>query len=109
MIASFVRVRSALLDHLVRPLKERRRDRQAQGLDSLEVDDQFDFRNLLDRQVGRLLALEDTAGVDANQTVPFRQTATVAHHSTGGGEVATLIDSGYPVPERQCAELFFPA
>src|SRR5713101_555337 len=33
-----------LLDHLVGPLQERRRDRQAEGLRGLEVDDQLELR-----------------------------------------------------------------
>ena len=32
--------RTCSLDHLIRPLQERRRDRQAEGLNGLEVDDQ---------------------------------------------------------------------
>ena len=46
-----------LLDHLVCPLKERRRDRQAEGFGGLEVDDQLELGGLLDGQVGRLGAL----------------------------------------------------
>jgi hypothetical protein len=41
----------ALFDHLVRPLQERRRDRQAECLGGLEVDDQLELRWLLDGQV----------------------------------------------------------
>ena len=37
-----------LLDHLIRPLQERRRDRQAQSLGGLEVDRQVISRRLLD-------------------------------------------------------------
>jgi len=37
------------LDHLIRPLQERRRDRQAEGLGGLEVDDQFKGCRLLHR------------------------------------------------------------
>ena len=36
------------LDHLIRPLQERRRDRQAEGLGGLEVDDQLELGGLLD-------------------------------------------------------------
>ena len=41
---------------------------EAERLGGLEVDDQLDFRGLLDRQIGWLLALENPAGVDADQT-----------------------------------------
>ena len=36
------------------------------SLGGLEVDHQVDFRDLLNRQISRLVAFEDTAGVDAN-------------------------------------------
>jgi hypothetical protein len=39
---------ACLLDHLIRPLQERRRDRQAEGLGGLEVDEQFEFAGLFD-------------------------------------------------------------
>jgi hypothetical protein len=57
-----------LLDHLVRPRQQRRRDREAEGLGGLEVDHQLELRGLLDGQVGGLGALGDL--VDASG-VPF--------------------------------------
>jgi hypothetical protein len=42
-----------LLDHLVGAVEKRERDRQAECLSGLEIDDQFDFRGLLNRQIGR--------------------------------------------------------
>ncbi len=38
-------------NHLIRPLQERRRDRQAEGLGHLEVDDQLERLSLLDWQI----------------------------------------------------------
>src|SRR5713101_4479913 len=40
-----------LLNHLIRPLEERRRDRQAQRLGGLEVDDQTNVLYTLDRKL----------------------------------------------------------
>ena len=37
-----------LLDHLIRPLQERRRDRQAEGLGGLEVDDKLHLDGPID-------------------------------------------------------------
>jgi hypothetical protein len=37
-----------LLDDLIRPQQQRRRDREAEGLGGLEVDDEFEFGRLLD-------------------------------------------------------------
>jgi hypothetical protein len=46
------------LDHLIRALQERRRDREAKGIGGLEVDDQLELRSLLDGEVARLRALK---------------------------------------------------
>src|SRR5713101_6164939 len=40
-----------LLDHLIRPQEERLRDRQAEGLGGLEVDDKLELGRLLDGKV----------------------------------------------------------
>jgi hypothetical protein len=58
-----IRFAGPSLDHLVRPLQERLRNRQAERLRGLEVDDQLELRRLLDGQVGRLGALEDLVDV----------------------------------------------
>src|SRR5689334_10553138 len=42
------------IDHLVRPLQERRRDRQAEGSRGLEVDQQIELGRLRDGKVCRL-------------------------------------------------------
>ena len=47
----------------------------------LQVDNKFDFRDLLYRQISRLLAVEDAAGIDANQAIQFIDTASVAHQT----------------------------
>jgi hypothetical protein len=48
-----------LLDHLIRPLQERLRDRQAERLGGLEVDPELKCRWLLDRDIGGLSPTED--------------------------------------------------
>ena len=49
----------ALLDHFIRPPQHRRRDRQAERLRSLEVDDKLKLGGLLDGEVCRLRTLQD--------------------------------------------------
>ena len=61
-----------LFDHLVGAAEQRQWHGDAERLGGLEVYDQFDFRGLLDWQIRWLLALEYSAGVDADQTVVFR-------------------------------------
>ena len=66
------RKKIGLFDHLVGAADQRQRNGKAEGLGSLQVDDQLDFGSLLDRQIGRLLTLENLGGVATGQTVRFR-------------------------------------
>jgi hypothetical protein len=50
-------------DHAIRPEEERRRNRQAEGLDRLRVDQQLESGGLLDRKVGGFRALGDPVQV----------------------------------------------
>src|SRR5258705_8948227 len=45
------------IDHLIRPQQERRRDRQAEGLGGLEVDDEVEPIELLNRQISGVAVL----------------------------------------------------
>ena len=44
-------------------------DFEAERLGGFQVDDQFELGRLLHRQVSRLCALEDSAGIDADLTI----------------------------------------
>src|SRR5260370_982275 len=68
-----------LLDYLIRPLQERRRDRQSESLGGLEVDDQLELGGLLDRQVGRLGALENLIDVNRRALPGAIDVRSVAH------------------------------
>jgi hypothetical protein len=54
-----------LLDQLIGATAQRERHSNAERLRSFQIDDQFDFRRLLDRQIARFLALENPASIDA--------------------------------------------
>src|ERR1035441_5125029 len=58
---------ASLFDHLVGAADYRQWDIQPERLGGLQIDDQFDFGNLLDRQVGGLLTLENANGIVAGQ------------------------------------------
>ena len=51
--------RPRLLDNLIRPQQQRRRDGEAEGLGGLEVYEEFKLDGLVHRQVGRLRAFEN--------------------------------------------------
>src|SRR6266498_1371608 len=93
-------------DHLVRAAEQREWDSEAESLGSLEVYDQLDFRRLHDRQVGRLLALENFPSVDPDQTVIVRFTASVADEAACPDERVILVNRGHGVAKCQYAKLF---
>ena len=53
------------------------------------------------RQVGRLLALEDAAGIDAGLAIRIGEAGAVAHQAAGLDELAQRIDRGHRVAGRQ--------
>src|SRR5262249_26691475 len=95
---------AASFDHLVGACEQRWRNFEAERLGGPKVEDQFNFRGLLDRQIGRLLALENPPGVDAGQTVEVSEIASVTHQAAGRDERAKLEDRGNRVVKGQCRE-----
>src|SRR5258705_1948942 len=60
-------------------------------------DDQLEFARLYDRQVRRLLALENPSHVDNYQAIHIRQAVAVFHQATVPSECAPATDRRYPV------------
>ena len=60
---SAVQQNSELFDHIVGATEQQRWHVEVQRLGGLEIDDQFKLCRRLDREVGRLLALEDAVDV----------------------------------------------
>ena len=56
-------------DAVTPSLSDRPRDSEPEGHRSLEVYDQLDFAYLLNRQIGGLVAPQNTAGVAASEAV----------------------------------------
>src|SRR5262245_63327707 len=85
------------LDHLVDAANHRQRDGEAERLGGLHVDDELHFGRLLDRQLGGLLAFENSARIDAERAVRIQNGASVSHQAASGYKLAKLVDRGHPV------------
>jgi hypothetical protein len=68
---------AGLFDQLVRSSYEGERHCETECFRRLEVDDQLHSRGLLHGQVGRLLALENAAGIDSGQAVSVGKTTSI--------------------------------
>src|SRR5262249_51785510 len=75
-------------DHLVDAANQRQRDGEAERLGGLHVDDELDFGRLLDRQLGGLLAFENSACIDAERAVRIQNGASVSHEAASGYKLA---------------------
>jgi hypothetical protein len=73
-----------------------------------EIDDELEFCRSQHRQIGRLLALENPAGIDTGLTVHVGNAASITQQPTSGGELTPLVDRGQGVADGQCGEPLDP-
>src|SRR5260370_494670 len=78
-------------DHLVGAPQQSDRAGEPECLCGLEIDDKFDFDRLHDRQIRRLLALENPSGIDAQLAPRVGQAATITDQAAGGRELAPFV------------------
>src|SRR5215831_16304267 len=97
------------LDHLISAGEDRRRDRQAERLCGVEIDNQLEPRRLLDRQIARLGALEDLPGVNADLAIDTGDAGPIADQAAGRSKLTPLIDRRHGTTRRQRHELLAPA
>src|SRR5260370_14632066 len=89
-------------DHLVGAAEQCGQHGEAECLRCLEIDDQFEFGRLLDRQVGRSGTLEDAIKIRGRAKVKISQINSVGNEAPGRNEQTERIDCGQPVLGRQC-------
>src|SRR5260370_10838853 len=98
-----------LFDHLVGLRQERARHGEPERLGGLEVDHQFEFGRLLDRQIGRLGAVEDLSGVNADLAIDRSEARSIADQAAGSGEFSPLVRRRNGMARCQRYELLAPA
>ena len=94
-----------LLDDLIGAAEQRERKCQTECPRSFEIDDKLHSCGLLDRKVSWLLAVENSPSANADWSIIFRFTASIAHQTAGRDELAKLGNRGYPVAECQLAKM----
>src|SRR5260370_16629100 len=92
-------------DHFVGAAKQRQRHGDAERLCGFEVDAQLDFGRLLDRQVRRLFALENTAHIAASQGVGGDDIPPVADQTPSPNQTPTSPDPRHSCPTLHPAKL----
>src|SRR6478752_5630114 len=81
-------------DYLVGDCEQRRRHVQAEGFNSLQIDDEIKLGRLHYRQIAWFLTLENPAGVDADLAICIPKVRAIAHQPTYGDKVAPIVNSG---------------
>jgi len=62
-----------------------------------EQSPQLNLRDLLDRQIGRFLALKNPVGVNAHETPRVRNTGSVPYQAARYGKLADRVNRGQRV------------
>src|ERR1700738_2839403 len=88
-------------DDLVGKREQRRWHIEAEHARGLEIDYELEFRRLHDRQIGRLLALEDAACVETNLLIDIRDVDTVGHQAASLSKFTKLIHGRQRISRRQ--------
>src|SRR6266702_4795932 len=94
------------LDHLVRPRQHRLRDRQAESLGGLEVDDQLVLDRRLHRKVGWLRTLEDEIDIASRAPKIIGQVNSVGQEAAEFSEETVRIDGRKMIASRQRCDLY---
>src|SRR4029450_644968 len=74
-------------------------------LRSLEIQDQFDLGDLLNSKVGRLLAFQNAANIDAGYAIGVGDNASKAHQAASLGKLLILKYRRQSLPQCQVSEL----
>jgi hypothetical protein len=88
-------------DHLIRSHQHVGRDRDANLLSGLEIDDQLELRRLLHGQIGRLRALQEYVDVCSSAPPQVNEIRSVVHDAAVLGPLRGLAHGGQSVLRRK--------
>src|SRR5215469_13631954 len=102
---SALRQRLALFDHLVGGVEHRLRYGQVKRFGGFAIDSELDFRGLLERQVGWLLAFQNTSSVDADNAIGVGKVRSVTHQPAGRDKLGQSMDRRHTKACREGSEV----
>src|SRR5215467_4338488 len=74
--------RARLFDHLVGEREQHRRNRQAERLGDLQIDDEIEFNRLLDRQIGRLRSAQNPVNITSGAPELVSKVYSIGHQTS---------------------------
>jgi hypothetical protein len=92
---------ASLINHLIRPRQQRCRNCKAEGLGGLHVDDQLEFRRLLNGQVAGPGTLDDLIHVGRGAPIEIGNIWPVRREAAGVDIDLERVDGREPVPRGQ--------
>ena len=93
-------------ENLVGRGQQRFWDGEAERFGSLEVDDEFEFRRLLHREISWFLAFQNAPSINPALVEQIAAIGAIAHQAAGQDELSELEDRRQRVPRRQRREFF---
>src|SRR5262249_29963655 len=92
---------TGLLDDPICLVEQRRRNRESKRLGGLHVDDQLEFRGLLDREVGRLGTFKNLVNIHGGAPAQVGNVHAVKHKPPGFYKIALVVHDGEPLLFRK--------
>src|SRR5437762_1685036 len=89
------------LNDLRRLDQDRLWDSEPKGLSCLEIDREVKLRGLLDRQIGRVSALENPVDIAAGTPIQIWEVGPIGHEATRLREQPSLRDRRQPMLSRE--------
>src|SRR5215469_13542452 len=97
--------KTSLFNHLVGGVEHRLRYGQVKRFGGFAIDSELGFRGLLERQVGWLLAFQNTTSVDADNAIGVGKIRSVTHQPAGRDKLGQSMDRRHTKACREGSEV----